>query len=245
MTDPTRSNPSDSYHFSSRVRNPLRVLLAMWRVVKDIRNTEEAGIVEIAFARSRVARRVARWDSVIERMREDASVRDAFKQRRRLDWIDVEELSTRPEGSLGRAFATHLQTNGLDPNLVKVPGDDDVSYFLDQLYQTHDLWHVVSGCGTDEPGELAVGGFYVAQTNAPFFAFLLGLIFFNTAFSRPAQLQARMEGLARGYLAGRNAAPFFGVDWAILWDTPLAQVRRDLGIEEHPKYSGAGIREAA
>ncbi len=33
------------YTFPNRVRNPFRVMLAMWRVVKDIKNIAEAGIV--------------------------------------------------------------------------------------------------------------------------------------------------------------------------------------------------------
>ena len=44
------------YAYPNRVRNPLRVLLAAWRVSRDLANTAEAGILEIAFARSRLAR---------------------------------------------------------------------------------------------------------------------------------------------------------------------------------------------
>ncbi len=200
----------------------------------------------MAIARSRRIRRYARWDTVIARMSADEpQIQSAFAKRTRLRWIDVEELSLLPSGTLGRVFADHLTVNGLNPNLIDIPVEDDGSYFLAHLYETHDIWHVVSGCGTDEAGEFAVGGFYAAQTEAPFFAFLLGLVFFNTAFSKPEQFRERMEGLARGFLAGRRAQPFFGTDWAALWDVPIETVRRDLGVDANPAYAGDGIRKAA
>jgi ubiquinone biosynthesis protein COQ4 len=234
------------YAYSHRVRNPFRVLLATWRVLRDMQNTHEAGIVELAFARSRPMRRFARWDRVIARMSEShPQVRAAFESRRRLGWIDVDRLASLPEGTLGRVFATHVRANGLDPNLVDIPVEDDASYLLAHLFETHDIWHVVTGCGTDEPGEFAVGGFYAAQTEAPFFAFLLGLVFLNTAFSRPQHFRERLEGLARGFLAGRKARPLFGTDWASLWNVPIETVRQGLGIEPDPRYAGVGIREAA
>ncbi len=34
---------------------------------------------------------------------------------------------------------------------------------LNHLYQTHDIWHVVTGWGNDLPGEVGLGGFYSAQ----------------------------------------------------------------------------------
>lgn len=234
----TTSSPPGTYAYSGRVRNPFRVLLALWRVSRDLRSTTEAGIVEIAFARSRLARRFARWEGVIRELSQDPGARQAFARRQRLGWVDVDRLSTLPAGTLGRVFATHLTANGLDPNLVDLSVEDDASFLLAHLYETHDIWHVVTGCGNDEPGEFAIGGFYAAQTGAPFFAFLLGIAFFNTAFVKPQDFRARMEGLARGYLSGRKARPLFGTDWSSLFEVPLEDVRRGLDLELHPLYAG-------
>lgn len=246
MANARTETGQQTYAYSNRVRNPLRVLLAMWRTMRDIQNTYEAGIVEIWFARSRRLRRFARWDRVIARMKEEhPKVRSAFENRLRLGWIDLDALSRLPRGTLGRVFADHLRACGLDPNLVDIPVEDDSSYFLAHAYETHDIWHVVAGCGNDEPGEFAVAGFYAAQTRAPFFAFLLGLVLFNTAFFKADQFHERMQGLARGFLAATRARPLFGTDWASLWNVPIEQVRKDLDIDPHPEYAGMGIREAA
>lgn len=246
MADARVETREQTYAYSHRVRNPFRVPLALWRSIRDIRNTYEAGIVEMWFARSRVMRRVARWDHTIVRMTEEhPQVRAAFEKRLRLGWIDVDALARLPKGTLGRVYADHLRANGLDPNLVDIPVKDDASYLLAHSFETHDIWHVVTGCGNDEPGEFAVGGFYAAQYEAPFFAFLLGLAFLNTAFSRPEQFRVRMEGLTRGYFAGARARPLFGTDWASLWNVPIERVRQDLGLDPHPHHAGKGIQEAA
>lgn len=246
MADAISETGAQKYAYQDRVRNPLRVLLAVWRTIRDIQNTYEAGIVELWFARSRRLRRFARWDQMIARMsKTHPKVRSAFENRLRVGWIDVDELARLPEGTLGRVFADHLRAHGLDPNLVDVPVEDDASYFLAHAYETHDIWHVVTGCGNDEPGEFAVAGFYVAQTEAPFFAFLLGVVMFNTAFFKQDQFRERMQGLALGFLAGTRAQPLFGTDWVSLWSVPIEQVRQDLGIDPHPHYAGAGIHQQA
>ena len=103
---------------------------------------------------------------------------------------------------------------------------------LDRLYGTHDIWHVATGWGNDDSGEVGLGGFYLAQLEAPFFVFLFAIILLNTVFMAPTTLRPRMDALVAGYRAGRRAEPLFAVDWEELWETPLAAVRRRLGLEE-------------
>lgn len=236
------SNPYQRRTLSADVRNPFRIALAFVRVTKDIRNTYEGAIVEMAFARSRFTRRWARWERVIATMCESPLARKAFQERLRLGTIPFAKLKELPEGTLGKTLSIHMLAAGLDANLIQVPVDaDDSSYLLAHLYETHDIWHVVSGCGNDEIGEIAVGAFYAAQIPAPFFVFLLAIGLLNTAFSRPMQLPDRLEGFAKAYLAGRRAKPLFGVDWPLLWDKPLCEVRRSLGIDPAPVYPGQPV----
>ena len=43
--------------------------------------------------------------------------------------------------------------------------------------------------------------------------------------------QAVQAAVLRGTLQGRQAAPLFGIDWSQHWHRPLAEVRRELGLE--------------
>jgi ubiquinone biosynthesis protein Coq4 len=237
--------PTGAYAYSGEpTRNPLRFLLALWRVTRDLGRTEEAAIVEIGFARSRLGRRFARWERVLERLEADPRTAAVLRAQRRLGPIDVDALARLPEGTLGRVFAQHCRARGLDPNLVRIPGEGPVDRLLDRMYATHDLWHVTTGWGNDETGEVGLGGFYLAQLEAPFFLFLLAFIALNTVFVAPDTLRARMDALVAGYRAGRRAEPLFAADFEALFATPLVEVRRRLGLEG-AEIVGDGIRSAA
>lgn len=237
--------PAGGYAYSGEpTRNPLRFLLALWRVSRDLGRTDEAGIVEIGFARSRLGRRFARWEQVIERLEADPRTARMLRAERRFGPIDVEALARLPEGTLGRVFADHCRARGLDPNLVRIPGDGGVDRLLDRMYATHDVWHVATGWGNDETGEVGLGGFYLAQLEAPFFLFLLAFVALNTVFVAPETLRSRMDALVAGYRAGRRAEPLFAADWEELFATPLPEVRLRLGLEG-AEIVGAGIRTAA
>ena len=64
--------PDLRYTYSTQpTRNPFRYMLALWRSAKDPTNTHEVAIVEMGFARSRLGRRFANWESVLEALRRD------------------------------------------------------------------------------------------------------------------------------------------------------------------------------
>ena len=235
----------DSYAYSARpTRNPFRYLLAVWRATRDLSNTHEVAIVEIGFARSRLGRRFARWNVLVDALSADPRTAPALEKRREFGPVDLDALAGLPEGSLGSVFARHCRARELNPNLVDIPGDSAEDWALRHLYSTHDLWHVATGWGNDEPGEIGLGGFYVAQLDAPFFPFLLGLIMLNTALRAPGSLRERMDALVAGYTLGQRAQPLFGLDWASLWTLPLEEVRHRLGLEE-AQIVGEGILRAA
>ena len=95
---------SDDYAYpAAPTRNPLRYLLAVWRTVRGdpSENTEEAAIVEMGFARSRLGRRFARWEEMADALRRDARTSEAMAARRPFGPIDVAPLASLPMGTLG------------------------------------------------------------------------------------------------------------------------------------------------
>jgi ubiquinone biosynthesis protein Coq4 len=119
-----------------------------------------------------------------------------------------------------------------------------VGWFLNHLYQTHDIWHVLTGWGNDLPGEVGLGGFYAAQLGSPtFFGYMLSLIVLNVIY-RKADLDAVLEAFSVGYDGGKQAEPVFGSDWASLWEVPISELRERFGLQ-HIEIVGEGIRAAA
>jgi ubiquinone biosynthesis protein Coq4 len=149
-----------------------------------------------------------------------------------------------PPGTLGRVFADHCRSRAIDPNLVRVPPDGEVGWLLHHLYQTHDIWHVVTGWGNDLAGEVGLGAFYAAQLRSPaFFGYMLALVLLNVV-SRRADLDEILTALSSGYRGGRAAEPIFGTAWEELWALPLDEVRARFAIDRS-EIVGEGVLAAA
>jgi ubiquinone biosynthesis protein COQ4 len=233
-------SPESATHAYSAepTRNPFRFARSLWRLVRKdpSETTPDAAIVEIAFARSRLGRRFARWEQIIAALRADPRTASSLLERRLTPAIDLSALEALPEGTLGRSFAEHCRTRGLDPNLIHVPPDDEIGWMLNHLYQTHDIWHVVTGWDNDLAGEVGLGSFYCAQMRSPaFFGFMLSLILMSVV-SRKGDLVSVMAAISDGYRQGRDAGPLFGTAWDDLWTEPLDSVRVRFGLVEESTH---------
>ncbi len=154
---------------------------------------------------------------------------------------DRDRLAAMPEDSLGRAYLTFLESEGITADgLVEasVDGtderyyapDSEIGYFRERMRDSHDLWHTVTGYKGDLLGEASLLAFTFAQTGHPGIGFLASLgILFN-----PTRDGRRM--IVDGYRRGRSAAWLPPRDWAALLERPLDEVRAELGIEAVPDY---------
>ena len=169
---------------------------------------------------------------IVNEIKKDPRAVRAFAARKRLGRPDLAELARLPEGTLGRAFADHMRANGLD--LAAIPlldSSDEVAFFRAHMYETHDVWHVVTGFGTDLPGELGLQAFYLAQLPGRLPAVLVSGALLNTAIYAWDEKEPRLREIVRGWLLGRRAQPLFGQDWASLWEVPLPELRARFGID--------------
>jgi ubiquinone biosynthesis protein Coq4 len=208
--------------------------------------TNPMHMVKLVVRMTRLVRRPDRLDDVVAvadqiRTREgseklvawigrDPTGAVALAERPRLR-IDMPALAALPPGTLGRTFHDHMVDNGLDPTaLPQRPAWDAIAYASAHLFETHDVWHVVTGFDTDVPGEVGLQAFYLAQVPTRLPPLLLAAAFLNAVFYELDEVGARMDAIVRGWRLGRSARPLFGVRWAEMWDRPLAEVRAGLGI---------------
>ena len=162
-----------------------------------------------------------------------ASGRAALEKRTRLGALSLDALATLDEGSLGHSYAKHMREAGLDPAAIPtLASPDRLTYLSAHLYETHDLWHVVTGFGTDVAGELGLQAFYLAQFPALLSSAILAAGLLNTTLFTPDERERRMEAITLGWRLGRAAKPFFGVAWGELMSKPLSDVRRELGVPD-------------
>jgi ubiquinone biosynthesis protein Coq4 len=136
--------------------------------------------------------------------------------------------------------ADFYDDNGLTPAAIPtVEALDDVSYVTAHLYETHDVWHVASGFGTSVADELGVQAIYAAQLPGRLAAILIGGGLIQAALWVQGDFTSRLAAVAHGFALGRRARPLFGVRWDELWEQPIEDVRRKLGLSRRGIVRGA------
>jgi ubiquinone biosynthesis protein COQ4 len=142
------------------------------------------------------------------------------------------ELLQLPEGSLGRVYAENLTRAGFDVEFYpRTEVTDDGSYMILRLRRTHDIWHAVTGFGTDPAGELGLQAFMLAQVKSPLSVLLIGSALLRT-LRHPEERRRALAEIRRGYRMGREAKPLVAQRWEDGWARPLSEWRAALGLSK-------------
>jgi ubiquinone biosynthesis protein Coq4 len=169
-------------------------------------------------------------ETIKRRLRQNPQGRAAIDAKRRMGVIHVADLLAMPEGTLGRAYGEFMSKHGLAPDAL--PNIDDSQYVQAHLYETHDLWHVVTGFSPDVTGEIGLQAFYAAQLPGVLPAALASALLLNAALTRSSHaLKARFAALSQGWMMGQRAKPLFGYDFRANFARPLDRVREELLID--------------
>ena len=151
---------------------------------------------------------------------------DAFAQRPRLPASTFAELEKHPAGSMAQSYVTFMRSNGLAPDSIPhMEAQDDIDYYRAHLYETHDLWHVITGFDSTVAGELGLQAFYAAQVSSRLSLLLLTAGVLNTMLFHPSEGGRRLRQVLRGWRMGKNARPIFGINWSEHWHRPIGELR--------------------
>ena len=145
---------------------------------------------------------------------------------------DLKSLAQHRPNTLGHQYAAAMLDKGFDPEFFEyLKVEDPVTYFATRIRKTHDIWHTVTGFGTDVPGELGLQGFYLGQftSPAPVAIICSGLLFVIARKDLPL-LKNTFDQIVAGYEAGQKAKPLAGVIWEDHWDRDLNELRQQFRI---------------
>jgi S-adenosylmethionine uptake transporter len=192
-------------------------------------------------------------DEIAERERAAGRVYDPFASqalermwhtRFRAALYDLDELARLPADTLGGAYARHMKANNLRVDYYEIREPRDrITYVRQRMRHTHDVWHVVTGFGTDPVGEVALQGFCAAQISsgqAPLIcaAFILRAILEG----RLADVEKLVDAFCEGYCNGKRAESLLEVEWEAIWSEPLARVRERYGVAAGISLPRRGLR---
>jgi ubiquinone biosynthesis protein COQ4 len=145
-----------------------------------------------------------------------------------IPYLDVLQLL--PQGTLGREYAEFVTRNGFDANFYRKMEPKDISsYLLLRLRQTHDIWHVITGFDVNVPDEIGLKAFELAQTRRPVAGVLVTGGFIKS-FLSSKDVNTMLASIGKGYRMGLEAQPLLAQKWEEQWETPLQELRAELGI---------------
>jgi len=217
---------------------PLEALRAYNRLLKDKEDTRQVFAIIRALTGDSLRK-------VYQKMLSDEEGgRQAYlglELRHKLD--DAAWMAQFREGTVGAEFRKFLALRGftveglaMDAEAVddRVNAEHPVAWLARRISDTHDIWHVITGYGTDALGEASILAFTYAQVPNPGVAFI--------AFGASREFPKRNPGPAygkaiwEGYRRGKAAKSLICQDYEKLLAEPLDQVRKRLNITPKPVY---------
>ncbi len=169
-------------------------------------------------------------------------VAKAASARVRTPLLDLGVLVKAPKGTLAERAHAFFTRYNLDPGgLPRKDPRTNVEWLSTHLYETHDLWHVLTGFAPNVAGEMGLQAFYSTQVDGPLASAILSAGFLNSVIKAPDDQEARMSAVARGYLMGKGCKNLVALDFAPLMNLPLSVVREQLGIVVDPAHDHSGL----
>ena len=217
---------------------PLRAFRAFRKLVRNKEDTTQVFEIMRALSGRSIGRGYNRMLKTLEGGRQ-AFLREELAHK--LD--DPVWLSRFEPGSLGAAYRAFREARGFTAEGLAdearkvaplVDAQHPVVWYSRRIRDVHDVWHVLTGYGTDALGEACVVSFSYAQTRN------LGFAFIGWGAAREVQREApsvpARRAVWQAYRNGRAARWLPGLDYEALFEQPLEAVRERLNIRPASVY---------
>ena len=222
---------------------PLTALRAFRRLIRDKEDTAQVFEIMRALSGRSVSRGYNRMLRTVE------GGRQAFlgeELAAKLD--DPVWLAAFGPGTVGAAYRAFREARGftadglaeLEREVIPfVDAPHPVVWYSRRLRDVHDIWHVLTGYGTDALGEACVVSFSYGQTRN------LGFAFIGWGAAREIQRENRSvaarKAAFQAWRNGRAARWLPGLDYEALFAEPLEAARDRLGIRPATVYAAVPV----
>ncbi len=141
--------------------------------------------------------------------------------------ISLAFLRAYPPRSLGQAYAAYFEANGIslfEPPTLPVETDQD--YLATRLREVHDVFHVVTGYGTDDLGELELQWFNMGNVGwgpLPIIVFVASLV--TGRMKKCGGFWNVCKRALAAYRRGRRSRSLVSIVWEDYWHMPVRDVQ--------------------
>lgn len=148
--------------------------------------------------------------------------------------MSVTKLRDLPESSVGRAYVSWLDREGVSPDTrssVRYIDDEECAFVMQRYRESHDFYHALTGLPVFVEGEVALKAFEFANTLLP----MTGLSLFAIMRMTPSE-RARFRNtyLPWAVSNGLRSKAFINVYWEEELERDVDDLRKELGIERPP-----------
>ena len=148
--------------------------------------------------------------------------------------MSVTHLRTLPENSVGRAYVSWLDREGVSPDTrdsVKYIDNEECAYVMQRYRECHDFYHAITGLPVMVEGEVALKAFEFANTLLP----MTGLSMFAVARLKPAERSRFWSTYLPWALTnGLKSKEIINVYWEEQLERDVDDLRKELAIERPP-----------
>lgn len=139
-----------------------------------------------------------------------------------------------PENSVGRAYVSWLDREGVSPDTrdsVKYIDNEECAYVMQRYRESHDFYHALTGLPVFVEGEVALKAFEFANTLLP----MTGLSLFAVTKMKSAERSRFWSTYLPWALSnGLKSKEVINIYWEEELERDVGDLRAELGIEAPP-----------
>jgi ubiquinone biosynthesis protein COQ4 len=141
--------------------------------------------------------------------------------------VSLATMAAFPEQSLGHAYAAYFEANEIIPfEPPRLPASSAQDYVATRLREVHDVFHVVTGYGTDDIGELELQWFNFGNLGrGPLPILVVVASFFMGRMTKYGGLWAVCRRARAAYRRGRSSRALASILWEDYWHMPLRELQ--------------------
>lgn len=151
--------------------------------------------------------------------------------------VDLDALESMPEGSLGHELAQYYKDNHITPFNTTQPIRNEIDYISKRYRETHDIYHLLTGYGTDVMGEMMLQAFVRGNMGirAPLMIVPFGFLTsrFSTSVAgdeegiEPFALSEYVSAVRAAKKRGASIEPLIMIRFEDHWERSIEDLRQE------------------